>query len=71
MATWRVTGQRQYEELTANGQFVAVVEVTYELIQSGTQGSVKVPARAYTEDNVRNLVDQSAQAMAAVENLSG
>lgn len=68
---WRVVGQRQYEDLTGAGTFVPVVEITYELIQTGTIGTVKVPKRDYTEDRVRALVDEEARKAAAIQSLEG
>jgi hypothetical protein len=72
-SVWRVLpgGQRQYEDYTSAGTFVPVVEVTFEVIASGTVGTVKVPLRDYTEERVRALIDARAQAMAAVESLEG
>lgn len=67
---WRVTGQRQYEELTTMGTFVPVVEVTYQL-GSGTIGRIKVPANLYTHDYVAQQVELAAAEMIAVEGLSG
>lgn len=66
---WRVVTQRQTENLTPQGTFESVVEVTFELA-SGTQGKVTIPVRLYTEDYVRGVVDDRAEAMVAIENLS-
>lgn len=66
---WRVVGQRQYEELTGAGTFVATVEITFELAGSGTVGTVKIPQRQYTEEYVRAEIDRVAGTMIAVENL--
>lgn len=68
---WTVLSQRQYEDLTDAGGFVPVVEVTFQLVASGVTGSVKVPLRSYTEDNVRALINAQAVEMSRVQNLEG
>lgn len=67
---WTVISQRQFEELTPQGTFRPVVEVTYQLT-SGTVGTVKVPVTLYSEEYVRDQIETQASAMMAVENLSG
>lgn len=71
MATWRVVGQRQYDELVGGTQFVPTVEITFELLGAGTIGTVTVPLRNYSEETVRNAVDAVAQRMAAVHGMEG
>lgn len=68
-AKWRVVSQRQTEQLTSGGQFEATVIVDFELA-SGTRGSVKIPARLYSETYVRDQITAQADQMAAVEDLS-
>jgi len=68
--TWRVVAQQQREDLTAQGTFVQVIEVTYELT-SGTRGSVVIPARLYSEPFVRQAIDEKAATMIAIEGLAG
>lgn len=68
--TWRVIAQRPFEELTPQGVFRPVVEVTFQLT-SGTVGSVKVPANLYNEEYVRQQIEDLASSMIAVEKLSG
>lgn len=65
---WRVTQQRQYEELTPGGTFESVVEVGFSL-DSGATASIKIPVRLYTEDYVRTQIEARAQTMMAIENL--
>lgn len=67
---WRVTSQRQTEQLTAGGTFESVVRVNFQLA-SGTNGFIEVPSRLYTEDYVRGLIEEKATAMAGVEGLQG
>lgn len=71
MATWRVVGQRQYDELVGGTQFVPMVEVTFEIINSGAVGTVTVPQRAYSEESVRAAITPVAATMAAVHGLEG
>lgn len=71
MAQWRVVPpQRTFDELTAAGTFTPVVEVTFEVMPSGTQGTVKVPMREYTADRVRTLIDAAATQISGVDALS-
>lgn len=67
---WTVIAQRQFDELTPQGTFRAVVEVTFQLV-SGTTGSIKVPSNLYTEDYVREQVEAQASTMLGIEGLSG
>lgn len=67
---WSVIAQRQYDELTPQGTFRKVVEVTFELA-SGTIGRVTVPSNLYSEDYVSGKIEDAAANMIAVENLSG
>lgn len=70
MATnWRVTGQRQIDDLTANGSFEPAMEVNYETIPDGVQGMVKVPLRYYTADFVRAEIDKRVNEIQSVQNL--
>lgn len=71
MATWRVVGQRQYDELVGGTQFVPMVEITFEMVDSGTVGSVTVPQRAYSEDAVRAAIAPIAASMAAIHGMEG
>lgn len=71
MATWRVVGQRQYDDLVGGTQFVPMVEVTFEIIDSGAIGTVTVPQRTYSEDTVRAAIAPVAATMAAVHRLEG
>lgn len=65
---WRVTSQRQTTELTPDGRFQDVMEISFQL-DSGTVGLVRVPLIAYNPDRVKELIDQQAQTLTAVENL--
>lgn len=66
--TFKVLTQRPSSELTADGRFVDVMEITFE-IPSGTVGTIQVPLAAYTPDTVRALLEDRAAAMIGVESL--
>lgn len=67
---WRVVSQTQREELTAQGTFVQVVEIGFELT-SGTRGTVVVPSRLYSEEYASGVIDAKAKTMAAIDGLQG
>ena len=67
---WSVIAQRQFEELTPQGSFRSVVEVTFQLT-SGTVGTVKIPVPLYSEEYARVQIESAASAMIGVESLSG
>lgn len=67
---WRVIGQTPRSELNQRGQFVDMIEVTFELLPTGTTGTVKVPLSQYTEEYVQQQVHELASRMWAVENLA-
>jgi hypothetical protein len=66
--TWHVVSQRQTSDITADGRFVQVMEVTVETA-SGTTFSIRVPEAAYDEDSVRQLIEARVAQILAVENL--
>lgn len=69
MATiFKVLTQRPSSELTADGRFVDVMEITFE-IPSGTVGTIQVPLAAYTAEAVQALLTDRATTMIAVEAL--
>lgn len=65
---WRVVAQQQREDLTANGTFHKVWDVTFETA-SGTRGLVTIPERLYTEENVRAEIESKVSTISAIENL--
>ena len=66
--SWRVVNQQQREDLTTSGTFHKVWDVTYET-SGGTRGVVTVPERLYTEDYVREAINQRVATVTAIENL--
>lgn len=67
--TWRVTGQRQTTTLDGNGQFRDVMEVSFETLPEQISGKITVPLNVYSEDTVRNAIDERAASMQAVHRL--
>lgn len=67
-ANWRVVAQQQREELTAQGTFQKVWDVSFE-VPSGTRATVTVPERLYSEDYVRDAIEARAQQIIGVESL--
>jgi hypothetical protein len=68
-AGWHITGQRQSSVLNGNGGFDDVMEISFQTDPEGISGSVKVPLRVYSDESVRNAVDELAKTMKAVHNL--
>jgi len=66
--SWRVVAQQQREDLTANGVFHQVWDVTYETA-GGTRGTVTIPDRLYTESYVRDQIDAKVATVTAIENM--
>jgi len=65
---WKVVAQRQTSDLTPDGRFQDVMEVTFTT-DSGTTGVVRVPIVAYSPARVKELIDAQAQTITAVDNL--
>lgn len=69
-AKWRVVPpQRFFDELTPAGTFEPTVEITFELVPSGSTGTVRIPRRSYSAESVREAIETLAQSMAEVEEL--
>lgn len=70
MATdWRVTAQRQTDQLTPQGTFETVMEVNFETIPDGITGQVVIPLRAYDADYVASAIDARVATIKAVQSL--
>lgn len=68
---WKITGQRQTQQLPAGGQaFVQGVEVTFST-QHGVVGSVFEPYATYSPDRVTADVSALAAQLDAVSGLTG
>ena len=65
---WKIVAQRQTTDLTPDGRFLDIMEVTFET-DEGVTGKVNVPVSAYNPDNVAQLVSARAAAISAVHNL--
>lgn len=66
---WRVISQRSQDELSAAGDFQAVWIITYVTDPEGVTGTVKVPARLYTEEYVRDQIETLVATNKAISNL--
>lgn len=70
MATnWRVTAQRQGSNLTPQGTFDDVMEVSFETIPEGVTGLVVIPVRLYEPDYVASQIDARVSQIQAVQAL--
>lgn len=70
MATgWHVVSQRHQEELTPAGTFEPCWIITYQTDPDGVVGSIKVSARLYSEEYVRDRINELAAINSAVQNL--
>lgn len=65
---WKVIAQRQTSQITPDGRFINVVEVTFQLT-SGATATVTIPQANYTAEYVSQQIDALAQQMMMVENL--
>lgn len=69
-ATWRVTGQTEDTQLTADGRVLAGVKVLFRT-SAGVDSSVFVPNDQYNAAAVRAAVAARAAAIDSVSGLSG
>jgi hypothetical protein len=69
-ARWRVTGQTQREDLGPGGKFRTVIDITFELLDSGDTGTVTVPLANYTQEEVASVIQQRADVMYDVGRMS-
>lgn len=70
MAAFKILAQRQTSELTPDGRFIDVMEVSFE-IETGDTGVVRVPVAVYTAASVAAAVSERAAQMLAVAALEG
>lgn len=70
MATWQVTGQRQRPTVTPDGQFLDVIDVSFTL-DTGEFGTVSISEAQYAPETVRARIQEFADKLAAVRNLTG
>jgi hypothetical protein len=68
--TWQVIAQVERTILGVTGQATEVMAVTFQLA-NGTQATVNVPLVSYPPANVRAAIAAKAQAVAAVDQLTG
>lgn len=67
-ADWSIVAQRQTTDLTPDGRFVDIMEVTAET-KEGTVFTLKINLRDYNPDTVAQLVSARAAQISAVHNL--
>lgn len=66
--TWRVVSQRQSSDITADGRFQEVMEVTVETV-TGTSLLVRIPLSQYSAEVAKQLIEQRVSDALAVEEL--
>lgn len=66
---WRITGQRQQDNLTPQGTFEPVWIVTFVVDPEGVVGSATIPARFYNAEYVKTELDRQAAAIKEVHAL--
>ncbi len=71
-ARWRVVSDSQRSDLGPDGTFVAVRDITFELLDSGRKGMVTIALRNYYDASfVQAEIQQHADAIDAVSRLGG
>ncbi len=65
---WQVIGQLQQQRLSETGRLEDVWEVTYRT-EHGAVGTVRVPARQYEPEHVRQMIEAEVAKIAAVHEL--
>jgi hypothetical protein len=68
--SWTVTDQHEDYRPTPAGPFALGVVITFRTA-AGVTGTVFIPNEQYTLEAARKAIDERAQAMAAVSDLSG
>lgn len=66
--TWQVVSQRQTSDITPDGRFQEVMEVTAQTT-GGTTFTVRVPIQSYQPDVVRAMIEERAAQILEVETL--
>jgi hypothetical protein len=65
---WHVVQQRQTTDLTPDGRFVDIMEITVETVELVTF-TLKVPISSYSPETVAQLASARAAQISAVHNL--
>lgn len=71
MARWRVVSDTGRSDLSSEGGFVPVRDITFELIDSGRRGTVTVALRNYTPELVQAEIDRYASLIESIASLEG
>jgi hypothetical protein len=69
VARWRIVNQEQREDLDRTGKFSTIMEITFEVLDTGNIGMVKVPISAYSAERVADEVSGRANEMLRVARL--
>lgn len=66
---YKVLSQRQVTVLKPGGGFDNAMEVTFEVVRTGTTASVDIPLSRYSADTVSEAIDAYVANIEAVHNL--
>lgn len=66
---YKVTGQRQVTVLKPNGGFDNAMEVSFEVLSTGTTASVDIPLSRYNAEEVHKQIAEYVANIEAVHNL--
>lgn len=69
-ARWRVTNNVFREDLDSSGKFVPSREISFEILDNGHTGQVIIPIRLLTPEYVAGVVQDQADKLLAVSNLT-
>jgi hypothetical protein len=60
-ARWRVVSQSQQDDIGADGRFIPTIKVTFEVLDTGTVGSISIPASQFEPGRVAEAIQNRAQ----------
>lgn len=66
---YKITGQRQVTVLKPSGGFDNAMEVTFEVLSTGTSASVDIPLSRYSVEHAKEAIDDYVDKIEAVHNL--
>lgn len=68
-ARWRITADKPSIDLGSDGRFSDVREISFELLDTGSQGTIRVALRNYNPEQVAAAVQAYADNILAVSKL--
>lgn len=71
MARWEVVSDTERQDLGADGNFIKVRDITFQMMDSGRRGVVTVPVRNYTVEFVTAEINQYADRIDGITGLTG